>query len=374
MQNKRVAYLIGAGGSHACIDAVGSPHGILMKHLVDEIAPRVRKLVSEGSRFQSLRRVVNTVVNEDADIEQLITFFDESPGYIHRQFAEKLRHIFEDVLRDKLMRNKKEFGEDRVGLYSALLDMYNIPELEESLNGILTLNYDTFIEEAADLVSCDNERKKIESERGLGATTFNGWHLLKLHGSFGWEESWPIRRRTLSSRRRPLWIPPGIRKETGQYPFNLAWGLAREVLNCDVLRVIGCSLGATDWHLMSLLFGTRHAHGGSDRPYTIEIIDSPWQASFLRETYPYLEVKSLFEIDTFDVGSNLIADLLNLTEPRPFESLAESVQHELVADSRGSNKNWFRMWLVKVGDALRDRLGETKLKTRTGAFRDLLEV
>ena len=39
----RVVYLIGAGASHACVDMLGSSHGILMEHLTQEIAECVRE-------------------------------------------------------------------------------------------------------------------------------------------------------------------------------------------------------------------------------------------------------------------------------------------------------------------------------------------
>ena len=34
---KKVAYLIGAGGSHACVKTLGSPNGILMSDLATEL-------------------------------------------------------------------------------------------------------------------------------------------------------------------------------------------------------------------------------------------------------------------------------------------------------------------------------------------------
>ena len=145
---REVVYLIGAGASHACIKAVGSTSGILMRDLAFDLVEAVRDLVLTEGEFGSLRTVVNEVVDEEADFEHLITFFDESPASSHRRFAEELRRIFENVLRSKLMAIEMELGQDRVGLYSALLDMYNVNGFDESLNGILTLNYDDYIEDA----------------------------------------------------------------------------------------------------------------------------------------------------------------------------------------------------------------------------------
>lgn len=369
---RNVVYLIGAGGSHACIKAVGSTRGILMSDLGGELAEKVKDLVLNEEEFGCLLGVVNEVVDESADIEHLITFFDESPAFSHRRFAEELRRIFETVLKSKLMAIEMELGPARASLYSALLDMYNVKGFEEDLKGILTLNYDDYIESAIHEIYGHADQVDVELGRSLGRPE-QGWHLLKLHGSFGWEDSWPISRRDISSMSKPMWIPPGIRKGKERYPFNLLWGLAREMLDCDIVRVIGCRLGPSDWDLISLLFGTRHANSRRDRPYSIEIIDSPWRAERLKESYPYLDVRSIFEIDTLDVGRKLVADFLDGTERR-FDSLSEEEQDDLVEGLRESEENWFRRWLVKMGEGLNYELGPQATETPKGAFRKWLEI
>ena len=301
----RVAYLVGAGGSHACVKAVGSATGILMSDLAPDLVKGVRSLVKSKAEYAALAGVVNEIVEENADFEHLITFFDESPSSLHQEFADGLRAVFEDVLRSKLQDIELELGRSRVSLYAALLDMYNVKGISESLTGILTLNYDDYIEvAAAEVFGADH----LDLEFPSASKSDNAWPLLKLHGSLAWEDAWPIRRRRIGSDSKPLWIPPGIHKGKDRYPFNLLWGLARDVLNCDVLRVIGCRLGPSDWDLISLLFGTRHANEERTLPYSIEIIDSPKHAISLQQTYPYLNVKSLFEIETFKIGRSFVAE------------------------------------------------------------------
>ena len=177
----------------------------------------------------------------------------------------------------------------------------------------------------------------------------------------------------IASESRPLWIPPGIKKGKERYPFNLVWGLARDVLNCDVVRVIGCRLGPSDWDLISLLFGTRHANTGRDRPYTIEVIDSPLHAESLKGWYPYLDVRSIFEIDTFDVGKNLVSDIAGGL-PRRFDTLSREQQDGLLDMIRERDENWFRTWLVKMGEGLQLDLGVEATNTPKGAFRRWLEL
>ena len=86
--SKRVAYLIGAGGSHACVKTLGSVNGILMSDLATELVAGIKHLVQSNAQYRPLLRVVNEIVGEEADFEHLITFFDESPSAVHRAFAD----------------------------------------------------------------------------------------------------------------------------------------------------------------------------------------------------------------------------------------------------------------------------------------------
>ena len=368
---KKVAYLIGAGGSDACVKTLGSANGILMSDLATELVVGIKYLVQSNAQYRPLLRVVNEIVGEEADFEHLITFFDESPSAVHRAFADGMREVFEEVLNARLQEIEMEYGSKRMSLYAALFDMYNVTGIDESLHGVLTLNYDDYIEVAAAEIH-DSHRIDLDFDASTNEAR-RSW-FLKLHGSFAWEDAWPIRRREAGSSSRPLWIPPGIRKGKERYPFNLLWGLARDVLNCDVLRVIGCRLGPSDWDLISLLFGTRHANRDRDLPYSIEIIDSPKNAARLQESYPYLGVKSLFEIDTLGVGRNLVGEFLG-TAPCRYDALSDADTtrlREVVEDT--GNENWFRRWLVQMGEGLQATLGEDSTDTDKGAFRRWLEI
>ena len=93
--------------------------------------------------------------------------------------------------------------------------------------------------------------------------------LLKLHGSFNWRNQ-EIRGRP----RRIEIIPLGSNKNYLHAPYAFIWNRALEILiECDALRVIGCSLSQNDAHLIDLLFKAHlerparvndfetHAHG-----------------------------------------------------------------------------------------------------------------
>ena len=368
--NRKVAYLIGAGGSHACVKTLGSSAGILMSDLSADLATGIKKLVTSRTQYGPLLGVVNQVVSREVDFEHLITFFGESPSAIHRAFADELREVFERVLNARLQSIEIEFGPNRASLYSALFDMYNVEGIDESLHGVMTVNYDDYIEVAAAEIY---DAKLVDLDFGASSNSGCGSWFLKLHGSLAWEDAWPIRRRDPGSPSRPLWIPPGIHKAKEKYPFNLLWGLARHLLDCDVLRVIGCRLGPSDWDLISLLFSTRHANRGRDLPYSIEIIDSPEHAFRLQQSYPYLSVKSLFEIDTLGVGRNLVGEFMG-TDPCRYDALSEAQTTRLREVVEHRKENWFRQWLVQMGEGLQATLGKEATDTDKGVFRRWLGI
>ena len=145
----------------------------------------------------------------------------------------------------------------------------------------------------------------------------------------------------------------------------MVWGLAREMLSCDVLRIIGCRLGANDWDLVSLLFTTLHV---SDRysPYRIEVIDSPSNARRLKEEFPYLEVQSILEVKR--VGREIVG-VLTAGSPQNFEELPEHLQNILTNPS-WPHRNWFELWLIQMAEALYEDLDS--INTEAGWFEKLL--
>ena len=365
--HKSVVYLIGAGASHACVDFVGSARGILMRHLNPLMAEAVRDLTTaECNSDHTISSLANAVLDENTNYEHVITFLDESPSALHRGFANKLRHVFERVLRRQLDSIKTEVGVDRLKLYSALLDMHRVGGFPERLNAILTINYDDYLEDAIRMTygsSIDFGVQVEGNEREEDSLV-----LLKLHGSFGWADKWPIQSFDGAST---LWIPPGIQKRKERYPFNVLWGRAREVLDCDVLRIVGCRLSASDWDLVSLLFTTRHAREGGGT-YTVEVIDSPSHARALQQDYPYLDIRSILEIEDYDVGRQIVGEILR-GEPQDFRSLNPETQKQ-VLDAVPNEENWFRLWLVQMAEALSREPTIESIVTETGEFSQLLST
>ena len=358
----RVVYLFGAGASHACVKRIGSPHGILMGDLTGPIQDRLKELVENGySNNDSLTDLVNSV-DEKTDIEHLITFLDDIPSLQHREFAEEMRKAFERALREKLRIIREETQDDPIQLYEVLLDAYNVDQFPEVLQGIITINYDEYIESAIERV-CDCPVDFGIRVEPSSQQTYRP-RLLKLHGSFGWQDTWPISKG--DNGDATLWIPPGIQKAKQAYPFNVLWGSAREMLACDILRVVGCRLGPNDWDLISLLFTMRHA-GSAHRPQ-IEIINAPEHAFTLKQSYPYLEVLSILEVEP--LGSILINELTG--KPlRKFEDFDEEEQKDIVR-SVGSERNWFDLWLNRKLEHHSTEIGD--MSTPKGFVKKFLDA
>ncbi len=354
MKKARVTYLIGAGATHACAKAVSSPHGVLMSDLSDELAKQVHELIKRKYRkAPEFLDLVNEAMGNDCDFEHVITFLDESVSGRHRQFADELRVIFERVLRKRLKAIERDHGEKPVGLYATLIDLHEVRGAQERLHGLLTLNYDDYIEAAVKKV----HKRPLDLGLSLGRLPLDRdpVRLMKLHGSFDWRHTWPV---SVRGRAMPLWIPPGIQKAKGRYPFNLIWGRAREVLDCDILRVIGCRLSPNDWDLVSMLFATRLVRS-SGRPYSIEVIDSPVLAEKLQSAFPYLSVKSLLEIDR--IGAQLIGEFTS-GPPRELTSLSPGDKIDLLTRISTSSHNWFLLWLKHKAETLLSDYGNIKTR------------
>lgn len=323
-----------------------------MSDLSLPLRKRLSELVKDTyPQEDSLQNLVNTL-DENTDFEHLFTFLEETPSLVHRRFAQDMKRTFEHVLRKQLSLIRQENQRDPVELYAVLLDMHNIIGYTELLQGILTTNYDDYIETAMQEV--------IGRPADFGVRVLpsppqgQGIRLLKLHGSFSWQQTWPITRREdrcTEDNDASVWIPPGIQKAKAEYPFNVLWGLAREMLSCDILRIVGCRLGPNDWDLISLLFTMRHADFTS-RP-RIEIIDAPLHAEQLKGSYPYLDIQSMLELET--VGKQLVGEFSgNL--PREFRELTIEEREDLT-QAAGWGRNWFELWLRQKAESLRVEIG-----------------
>lgn len=343
----------------------GSSKKLVMQGLIRTLLARTHTAYIASGPHPGLKHLVNDVVGDDTDFEHLLTFLEDTPASRYQAFALELRSIFSVELRAALEEVRQELGDKHSALYAVLLDMHEVRGSGEELRGFLSLNYDVFLEHAIEQTldgSVDYGVTVAPADRRNRAGAVP---VLKLHGSFGWQHTWPIE--IAGEADAGLWIPPGIRKAKGEYPFNAIWGAARELLDCDILRIIGCNLGPNDWDLISLLFTTMHGRE-TGRPYDIEVIGWPADAQRIAETFPYFTVKSLLTID--EIGPQLVAEVLS-GKPRSFLGLDEGDQERALASAASKIANPFEHWLRLKGELMLSDL--QTLETDHGLFSEFVE-
>ena len=285
----KIAYLFGAGASQGELSQNGFPKSILMPDLVYEIARKIH-----DDKIASLADVSNELVS-GADIEHLITLYEASGTREHNEIAKKLKTLFRQKIQERINELGSSFFPT---LFASLIDMHSIEGLDEKLVLIMTTNYEDLIEKAMQHVAGGiNYTIKTMSKDKHYSVKEDTVPILKLHGSFNWKSEFPVTIQSKIVREEDvIWIPPGVVKRREYYPFDVIWGKARELLDCDILRIIGSSLSGNDWELVSLIHTTQQLRTDGKPPYTIELIDYPDKCEKLKEQYNYLNIKTILEI------------------------------------------------------------------------------
>lgn len=364
--SRRVVYLLGAGATQGAIDFAGSSANLLMSGLTNRLLGGMREeYMKNFTGHPGMKRLVNDVVNTSTDFEHLLTFLEDTPSLPYRKFAAALKTVFSAVLRAELEGVTGDLDGRQSALYAALVDMHQVEGAGESLAGFVTLNYDSFLEHAIQQTVGRGVDYGVNI-RDAGSGDDQPIPVLKLHGSFSWRHTWPLE--VTEEMAAGRWIPPGIRKAKVEYPFNAIWGAARELLDCDVLRVIGCNLGPNDWDLVSLLFSTMHGREAIG-PYEVEVIGRPRTASRIARQFPYLNVRSLLQVD--GVGRQLIAEVLG-REPTDFLDLDEPDQQTAIENANSNIANPFEHWLRLKGELMLRDL--SSIETPRGLFTDFVEA
>jgi hypothetical protein len=174
--------------------------------------------------------------------------------------------------------------------------------------------------------------------------------LLKLHGSFNWKNEYPIAIVSdIEDEEDVLWIPPGVVKRREDYPFSLIWGRARELMECDILRIIGCSLSRNDWELVSLLYTTQRLRSDG-KQYILELIDYPEQCKDIIDRYKYMNIQTILDIP--EVLSYLIREYFPHRAGQP---ITEAILTELRENITPGKFNVFEIWLRAKGEQLVDK-------------------
>lgn len=362
--NKRVVYLFGTGATQAEASLIDERVRLRMIDIKDGI---LRKI--EERKIQELEDVKNELAGEYVDVEQLITLYETSTSGQHKKIAQSLRELFREEILEQIGKlDKGNFavkGRFTPRLYSALIDMHEIEGLGETLCGIMTLNYEDMVERAALSVKggINYALDFSKAKKSHIKVRKNGILVLKLHGSFNWRNEFPLSVEDNVKREEDvLWIPPGVEKHNEMYPFNIIWGKARELLNCEILRVVGCSLSRNEWHLVSMLYATQKLNR-MKKEYAIEIISSPKTGDEIRGQYPHLRIKKIYEIK--EIRDFVFTSLYKLSAPAGKTTIDDKTVIEYL-----DNKNVFETWLRAKGDDLDYR--RIPVKTSKNIFSDFM--
>ena len=344
-----------SGATQAELKLYDDSINILMCHIKDGILKKI-----DERKIKILFEIKNELSNEHADVEHIITLYESTGIPKHDKIARELKKLFREEIQEKILKLGDAF---KPKLFSAFIDMHEIDELGEELVGILTLNYEDILEKAMQMVKGGvNYSIKIKDKHSVIRFNNSFYPILKLHGSFNWKNDIPVillDEKKIKKEEDVLWIPPGVEKRRERYPFSILWDRAREILDCDILRVVGCSLSRNDWHLVSLLYTTQKLNS-SNKPYIIELINSVESGEETERNYPYLSFRNISDI------KEIREYMKNTYFPKHKEEDAVSklIRQHLSQDNKSLNV--FDVWLKAKGESLRNQ--SIDIKTASGLF------
>ena len=220
----------------------------------------------------------------DQDIEIMISLFESGSDNNTRfgEIAGEIKRFYRTCLLERITR--QNVSPIIIGNLLHIHRKYGqyMGENGEELLGVLTTNNDRLIDQAF----CHKETYNgLNYGYPFTSKQYNRDQnaplLLKLHGSFNWRIKSDTKLivsdeyETKEDDDFSGWIPPSVFKKPIETPvFKEIWRKARELLdNCDVLRVVGCSLRNEDIQLLSLLFRSQvYAATSGRQPFQIELI------------------------------------------------------------------------------------------------------
>jgi hypothetical protein len=341
--------LLGAGASEGILKYAEAEKSILMNSITEAISQRI--VTDTTNEFASVRNELQNDLVAEANIEHLITLYEISSYAPHNEIARKLKRLFREEIQKRIDELGTGFSPK---LLLALIDMHSIKEVQEDLVLILTTNYEDLIERALQQINgginyvvginCFDHSYCIDITKKPP--------LLKLHGSFNWKNGYPITvEHDVRTAEETVWIPPGVTKKKDAYPFNVIWGRAKELLECDTLRIIGSSLTQTDWELISLIHSTHRLRTDDSPHYKVEFIGLPSACKRIKQDYPYLSPITYTEMEEFTKFAidNFLPEYIGRSE------LPEDEKLNAIATKIEESENVFEIWLRTKGDILIER-------------------
>ena len=240
MPPKKVVYLFGAGATQGEAQyEAGLGEGLSLENVSE-------KAISLGKEEQKLQVMLSEIERDDIkDIELYISLLESVNTKKYSELASALRSFFCQSIQENLISGKTPI---EPSLTMALLEMHEKLAENEKFIGAISLNYDNMLDRAFNEVFKGiNYGIKCKCEKAVYNVGEEFPLLIKLHGSFNWKKGFRFvlideEQAQVAKQAEMLWIPPSIEKERDAYPFNLLWGKAFQMLDCDILRIVGCKL------------------------------------------------------------------------------------------------------------------------------------
>jgi len=285
LDRKKIVYLFGAGATHAELqniepDLIPEKRGLLIKDVSSRVIEKAR---SESKYLKDVAMVSGT--GGSLNIELLISLIENSKIHDWEYKTRRLKTLVQHDIEKILVKSRTR----RFYLHKSLFELHEHPatRAREQLIALISLNYDNILDQAYE--QYHGRPHYCFSLEDRAATP--DIPLLKLHGSFNWK------RQTIRGRKRTIEIIPlGSTKNYLHAPYGFIWNRALETLiECDTLRVIGCSLSPNDAHLIDLLF---KAHLERGTAFDIEIIGSDQTGRGIRGNYGFFPgIRTLSELE-----------------------------------------------------------------------------
>lgn len=289
-QPKKIVYLFGAGATHAELTNLYNNLSPELGLLTTNVSDRVIEKARRSARYLKGVETVSAT-SGSLNIELLISLIENSKIHGWEYKTQQLKRLVREDIKSILTASRTK----RFYLHRALFELHEqeTTKAKEKIIGLISLNYDDVLDHAyKERYGKPNYFFSLEGDTSSSKKT----PLLKLHGSFNWSG------KAIRGRRRTIEIIPlGSTKSYLHAPYGFIWNRALEILiECDTLRVIGCSLSQNDAHLVDLLF---KAHLERPEAFDIEIIGPAGEQ--IQKSYGFFpHIKTLIELE-----EHLIPDL-----------------------------------------------------------------
>lgn len=307
--------MLGAGATHAELINIypkKSSDSLFLEQdglLISQVSKRVFRSASDKNIIQK-SIIKKFLTRKDlSNIELFISLIGAN-----RIKSEKATEKLKELLEADISKKITDWRLGRFYFHKSLLELHVLTKDKEELLGFISLNYDNVLDKACEAI---NTRPNyfLSSEQSDEKCV----PLLKLHGGFNLKDK---------KRRKIPIITPGINKNYLELPYNFIWGRALEILiECDILRIIGCSLSQNDIGLVDLLF---KAHLARDKELEIEIINRESDGQRTKEAYGFFpSIKTAYEIE-----NKLITDVSIEKDPsaNPFKIWLKAKSARMLGD------------------------------------------